>query len=276
MDTSLSLKLGLEFDNLEDAWKFLVNYGRSKGFGVRKHYPSKNKKDGCITSYIYVCCKEGMRKPDKRDFKTNNPRPETRTGCATRMKVKRVGEGYRVVDFIDHHNHPLHPPETIHLLPCQRKITDCQAYDLEMAEQAGIQQKASFDLMSKYVGGRENLGYTREDAKNYLNSKRRRDMAYGEAGILLQYFQQQLIDNPSFFHACQMDLEEQITNIFWADARMLFDYHCFGDVISLDTTYCTNGDHRPLAIFSGFNHYRGGVIFGAALLYDETIESFKW
>jgi zinc finger SWIM domain-containing protein 3 len=57
---------------------------------------------------------------------------------------------------------------------------------------------------------------------------------------------------------------------------MLLDYHCFGDVISLDTTYCTIGDHRPLAIFSGFNHYREGVIFGAALLYDETTESFKW
>jgi len=26
------------------------------------------------------------------------------------------------------------------------------------------------------VGGRENLGYTREDAKNYLNSKSWRDM----------------------------------------------------------------------------------------------------
>jgi len=103
--------------------------------------------------------------------------------------------------------------------------------------------------MSKYVGGRENSGYTREDAKNYLNSKRQRDMTYAEARILLQYFQQQLIDNPSFFHAYQMDLEEQITNIFWVNVRMLFNYHYFGDVISLDTTYCTNGDHRSLAIF---------------------------
>jgi len=249
MDTSLSLKLGLEFDNLEDAWKFWVHYGGSKGFGVKRHYPSKNKKDGSITSYIYVFCKEGMRKPDKRDFKTNNPRPETRTRCATRIKVKRVGETYRVVDFIDDHNHPLHLPEIVHLLPSQWKIIDCQAYDLEIVEQAGIQQKASFDLMSKYVGGRENSGYTREDAKNYLNSKRQRDMTYAEARILLQYFQQQLIDNPSFFHAYQMDLEEQITNIFWVNVRMLFNYHYFGDVISLDTTYCTNGDHRSLAIF---------------------------
>ena len=86
------------------------------------------KKDGCITSYIYVCCKEGMRKLDKRDFKTNNPRLETRTGYAARMN--------------DDHYHPLHPPETVHLLPSQRKITNCQAYDLEMVEQAGIQQNA--------------------------------------------------------------------------------------------------------------------------------------
>jgi len=57
---------------------------------------------------------------------------------------------------------------------------------------------------------------------------------------------------------------------------MLFEYHCFGDVVSLDITHCTNGDHRPLGIFSRFNHYRGWVIFEAALLYDETIESFKW
>ena len=55
------------------------------------------------------------------------------------MKVKRVNERYRVVDFVDDLNHPLQPPETVHLLPSQRKITDCQAYDLEMAEHAGIQ-----------------------------------------------------------------------------------------------------------------------------------------
>jgi len=54
MDTSLSLKLGLEFDNLENAWKFLANYSGSKDFRVRKHYPFKSKKYRFITSYRYV------------------------------------------------------------------------------------------------------------------------------------------------------------------------------------------------------------------------------
>lgn len=52
-----------------------------------------------------------------------------------------------------------------------------------------------------------------------------------------------------------MDVEKQITNVFWADALMLIDYESFGDVISLDSTYCTNSSHRPLALFSGFNHH---------------------
>ncbi|MCH83980.1 protein FAR1-RELATED SEQUENCE 5-like, partial [Trifolium medium] len=85
-----------------------------------------------------------------------------------------------------------------------------------------------------------------------------------------------MVKNPTFYHALQMDAEEQITNIFWADARMLIDYGYFGDVVSLDSTYCTNSSHRPLAIFSGFNHHRSAVIFGAALLYDETAESYRW
>ncbi|CAK8533806.1 unnamed protein product [Lathyrus sativus] len=101
-------------------------------------------------------------------------------------------------------------------------------------------------------------------------------MVYGEASYLSQNFQRQLLENPSFIHAYQMDIEEQITNVFWCDANMILDYGYFDDVVSFDTTYCTNFANRPLALFSGFNHYKGLIIFGAALLYDETIESFKW
>ena len=67
-----------------------------------------------------------------------------------------------------------------------------------------------------------------------------------------------------------------ITNIFWADARMIIDYSHFGDVITFDTTYSTNRDARPLGVFLGLNHHREIVVFGGALLYDETIESFVW
>ena len=49
-------------------------------------------------------------------------------------------------------------------------------------------------------------------------------MVYGEVGCLMKYVQDQLSKNPSFYHANQMDMEEQITNVFWVDSRMLIDY----------------------------------------------------
>nr|KYP48164.1 Protein FAR1-RELATED SEQUENCE 5 [Cajanus cajan] len=162
------------------------------------------------------------------------------------------------------------------MLASHRKITEVQAYEIDLANDSGLRQKSTFQLMSTLAGHRANIGYTRIDVKNYLKAKRQRSMVYGEIGCLLQYFQRQLLENPSFFHAYQMDIDEQITNVFWADANMILDYGYFGDVVSLDTTYCTNRANRPLALFSGFNHYRGIVIFGATLLYDETTESFKW
>jgi len=114
------------------------------------------------------------------------------------------------------------------------------------------------------------------DARNYLQARRQRSMKYGEIGCLMEYFQTQSLENPSFYHAYQIDCDELVTNVFWADAKMILDYGYFGEVVSLDTTYCTNHANRPLALFSGFNHYRGTIIFGASLLYDETTESFKW
>ena len=95
----LTIKLGLEFNSLEEAYLFWTDYGGMKGFGVRKKNSSKSKKDGSITHYKYVCYKEGVRQFDKRDHKTTNPKVETRTGCMASMKVKQFNEKYKVIEF---------------------------------------------------------------------------------------------------------------------------------------------------------------------------------
>nr|XP_027074669.1 protein FAR1-RELATED SEQUENCE 5-like [Coffea arabica] len=81
--------------------------------------------------------------------------------------------------------------------------------------------------MGKEAGGLGNVGYTREDLKRYLRTRRERSLKYGEA-------------------------------------------------VTFDTTYKTNKEYRPFGVFVGFNQHRQFVIFGAALMYDETIDSFKW
>lgn len=58
-------------------------------------------------------------------------------------------------------------------------------------------------------------------------------------GALVTYFKQES-ENPSFFYDFQMDVEEQITNIFWEDAEMINDYGYFGDIVIFYATYKTN------------------------------------
>ncbi|CAL5442325.1 unnamed protein product [Camellia sinensis] len=178
-------------------------------------------------------------------------------------------EGFQVVDKRD--------PLTKN--PRQEVRTGCQARlatEIDLAEKSGIRLNAAFELMGNEVGGRESLGFTKLDQKNYLRTKRQNSLAYREAGSILQYFRDKSLENPSFFYSVQLDNEEQITNIFWADAQMIMDYGQFGDVVTFDTTYKLNSAHRPFASFVGLNHHRETVVFGAALMYDETADSFVW
>jgi hypothetical protein len=143
-----------------------------------------------------------------------------------------------------------------------------------LADDCGINPRVAHEFATMHVGGRSNLGYTCSD-KNYLRTKQQKETKYGE-GSILHYFQTKVAENPSFYYADQLDSEEQITNTFWADAKMLIDYAHFGDVITFDTTFGTNQESHPFSVFVGFNHFRETMIFRASLMYDETFESFTW
>jgi hypothetical protein len=115
---------------------------------------------------------------------------------------------YVVTDLILEHNHDLFPPKTLHLMSSQRTISELQSCEIEIANPSGIVPKASYELASHQVGGSFNLSYTRCDLKNYLRTKRQCEMVYGQTGSMLKYFQDKIVENPSFQYAVQMDCEE--------------------------------------------------------------------
>ncbi|KAM3340128.1 hypothetical protein P3S68_029998 [Capsicum galapagoense] len=114
----------------------------------------------------------------------------------------------------------------------------------------GIRPKASFEYAARQAGGQFFLGYTKGDHKNYLRDKRQESLKRGFDDSL-------------------------ITNVFWVDAKMIRDFKIYGDVVSFDTTYRTNREYRPLALFVDLNNHREMVIFGATLLYEESTGSFE-
>ena len=142
MEAHLVPGLGKEFDDLEEAWRFYNEYACEVGFSARKNELTKSMKDKkTIISYRYACSKEGKRKPDKRCTSTTNHRSETRTYCQAGMTVKLVEGKFKITNFIEKHNHPLHLQETMHMMRTQWKVCDAQAYLIDFTRDVGLKHK---------------------------------------------------------------------------------------------------------------------------------------
>ena len=91
-----------------------------------------------VTSRRFVCAKEGVRGKNKRDQNVKNPRAETRCGCETRLVIvlNRDSKKYVVSEFIAEHNHYLHLPSTVHMMPSQRKVAATHAIEIDLAHES--------------------------------------------------------------------------------------------------------------------------------------------
>jgi hypothetical protein len=93
---------------------------------------------------------------------------------------------------------------------------------------------------------------------------------------LLSFFGEMKAINKEFFFDFELDDEDQIKNIFWANASCRGAYQDFGDCITFDTTYRTNQYLMPLGVFVGVNHHLQSTIFACTLIREETEKSFQW
>ena len=250
-------KIGMEFESDDQAYEFYSNYARLTGFIVRNNHSDKSEVNGEVLARRFPCSKEIFVQNDKYGVNLRKRMKERKTRCSAQMIVSRQPNGkYTVIHFEAKHNHEV---RTLH-------------------EACSVRPEGrSIDAQSAGVDSDDSLGRQSESAvdNNRLHSRRRREMNEGEEIFVLNYIQKLQLEDPSFFYGVQRDINDHITNIFWADKQMIVDYSQFGDVVCFDTTYRTNKDCQPLVPFVGLNHHKQVIIFGAALLYDDTIGSFQ-
>nr|XP_011461020.1 PREDICTED: protein FAR1-RELATED SEQUENCE 5-like [Fragaria vesca subsp. vesca] len=207
--------VGMEFATEDDALAFYNHYAYRFGFGTRLS-TSHTSSSGLLRDRLFVCSAKGKRGKDKRNLYVKSHRAETRFGCRARMKIKydlKSGK-YTVVEFFADHTHVTSTPSKTHRFRSHRKISIAQNVQADMAEASGLNPKETLELLSRQAGGREHLEFIPEDYRNYLRSKRTREMKSGDTGGVLEYLQRMQSNNPSFTYAIQVDADELITNIF--------------------------------------------------------------
>ncbi|KAK2421644.1 protein FAR1-RELATED SEQUENCE [Trifolium repens] len=178
----------------------------------------------------------------------------TRTGCASRLCVqyKPKKDRYVVSIFEEGHNE-LTPSKYVHLHPIYRQISEADRAQIDGLQSHGVRTCHIMGYMVAQKSGYADVAA----ALNHLKVKSSTDaMLYAEYA-----------DNVS---------DGRMKSLFWADGGSRSDYFCFGDVVAFDTTYKKNKYDHPLVIFSGCNYHSQTVIFCAALVSDETTETYKW
>lgn len=108
-----------------------------------------------------------------------------------------------------------------------------------------------------------------------LSSYRRHNVRRECHGII-KHFQMKANSDDTFYFSIQPGKDETLRSVFRADGRSRASYVQFGDVLVFDVTYQTNKFKIPFAPFVGVNDHGQTILFGAALLEDETDDTFIW
>lgn len=96
------------------------------------------------------------------------------------------------------------------------------------------------------------------------------------ARVVLDYVKRMQAEDPAFFYAMQFVDGHPVGNVFWSDARARMAYRDFGDAVFLDD-YCKRSKYEfPLVTFTGLNHHCQPILFGCAVIRDDSEASFVW
>ncbi|XP_040995984.1 protein FAR1-RELATED SEQUENCE 5-like [Juglans microcarpa x Juglans regia] len=269
--------IGMVFEEVEDAQAFYKAYARRQRFVIRTNHNRLLKDDKTLCAVDYVCTMEGFRRSSQKDTDRIIPEPiETKIRCKAIMGIKKDGEKWIVNKFVVGNNHILLIPRSTSFLREHRGVTKVQKKLIITLNESSVPIRKIMSMLSKDSGGDFNIGCIGKDVENYMRSQRRKVFEDGDAQRLYSYFLDRQLKELGFVFSMQVDNDGCMGSCFWTDARSRVAYQYFGDIVTFDATYLTNIYKMPFVSFSGVNHHHQTIMFGCALLVNETAESYTW
>ncbi|TKY50038.1 FAR1-RELATED SEQUENCE 3 [Spatholobus suberectus] len=273
--------VGLEFDSVDVAKTFYNEYARHMGFSFKIGPYRRSKADGENMYQEFVCGREGLKK-------------RINESCNAMIRIELKGQNKWVVTkFVKEHSHSMVSSSKVHNNWPSKHFSSVGRTMPETYQGVGLVPSGvmyvSMDgnrVSNQNTRGMKNIHTAAAERShpvknstlmNYTVRPSFQNRTLGrDAHNLLEYFKKMQAENPGFFYAIQLDEDNRMSNVFWADARSRTAYSYYGDTVHLDTTYKVNQYRVPFAPFTGVNHHGQMVLFGCALLLDDSEASFLW
>lgn len=269
------------FSSEEEAFVFYQKYANSHGFVVRKgRFINKH---GEMKRRDFVCHCEGTPPLKIIDpSKVQRERLSIRCGCKAFMRITLrksfdiFPKEWHVIQFVKEHCHTLLSSSEMRFLPINRQITEVDQGRILLLKEGGLSIRQIIRVMELEKNVKHGyLPFFERDVRN-LYGKLKRDNSSNDVSGLLNYCRLAKEENSKFQYAYTIDEEQKLEHIFWSPSSCFDWYQEYGDTVVFDTTYRVNSYDMPFGIFVGVNNHGKTILFGCALLRNETTKTFKW
>jgi hypothetical protein len=181
-----------------------------------------------------------------------------------------------VSKHVAEHNHPLS------ILNAEKRewrshgeIEQCTKDMIGYLRDSNVSLSRIHCFMGSMYGSMENIPFNQKSLRAVC-TQIAKDQKDDDVAKTLEVFKKMRADDPGFQFSVQLDEEKKIQTLIWTSGRSRSQYHFFGDVVTFDTTYCTNIYKMPFGMFVGVNNHFQSVLYAGVLMRNETAESFKW
>ncbi|KAF8656681.1 hypothetical protein HU200_060547 [Digitaria exilis] len=261
--------LGLVFDSREEAREFYNLYSWEVGFGVKLNNSrtgtKKNKIDG---------------DEEYRSMQGYDPRVKSKTkrcGCPAKIQLLRTDDyGWYISSFVKNHNHPLSVTCGQKREWNSHKMIDQSTKDtIKYLRQNNVSLTRIHCILSSMFGSMGDVPWTKRSLRTVCDQITRDQMG-DDIRKTMEIFKEMHAEDPGFQFSVDPSRKGRIKTLMWCSGRSRDQYACFGDVVTFDTTYCTNIYKMPFGLFVGVNNHFQTTIFAGVLMTREKTNSFEW
>uniref|UniRef100_A0A0A9CUQ7 Protein FAR1-RELATED SEQUENCE n=1 Tax=Arundo donax TaxID=35708 RepID=A0A0A9CUQ7_ARUDO len=260
--------LGMVFDSKAEAFQFYNLYSWEVGFEIRFGNNSTNRGNKYQTMQELVCEKEGF---DRRCTSSSK-----RDHCKAMIHMHRT-EDHRwyVSHHVAKHNHPLSGS-------CGEKrewrshgqIEQCTKDMMRYMRENNVSLTRVHCILGSMFGRMVDVSFNQKTLRA-MCAEIARDQKDDDIAKTLEIFRA-IREDLGFQFSVDFDNEKKIKTLSWTSGRSRSQYNFFGDVVTFDTTYCTNLYKIPFGMFVGVNNHFQSILFAGVLMREETTKSFEW
>ncbi|XP_022039702.1 protein FAR1-RELATED SEQUENCE 5-like [Helianthus annuus] len=180
---------------------------------------------------------------------------------------------YEVYSFKDDHNHYFVTEYDRHLLLSNRGMNYMQEQPVNALSALNIGPVKAFNIMWTLYGGFDKVGAAKTDFK-YFKRDLNKYISEFDAEMMIKQLLRKKQCMPNFSIE-YIITEDGLRALFWADEDAKRNFSVFG-AVSFNATYRRNKYKMMFVPFTGIDDHHLNVTLGAAIIGNETAETYSW